>query len=298
MILNFYFYCLKEISLAAESKREEEKAKGVNPDDGTENQDIVPFEDNEEEEEEESDEEDQSFSHGFTMAGQGRGRGRGMMWPPNMPLARGGRPMPGMRGFPPVMMGPDGFPMPDMFNMGPRGFGPFGPRFSGDFAGPGGMMYQGRPHPGNFPGGGFGMMMGPGRAPFIGGGPTGRAARPGDMHPMYPQSQSQQQPSHTSNRGKRDQKATSNDRSDRYSTGSDVEGKGIDVEGSCGQDDVSQHQQKMNPHQADQIGAGNSFKNNESGSEDEAPRRSRHGEGRKKRRSSERDANAGSENQE
>ncbi|KAL8108436.1 30-kDa cleavage and polyadenylation specificity factor 30-like isoform X1 [Apium graveolens] len=293
---------LMEISLAAESKREEEKAKGVNPEDGTENQDIVPFEDNEEEEEEESDEEDQSFSRGFTMAGQGRGRGRGMMWPPNMPLARGGRPMPGMRGFPPVMMGPDGFsygpdgfPMPDMFNMGPRGFGPFGPRFSGDFAGPGGMMYQGRPYPGNFPGGGFGMMMGPGRAPFMGGGPIARAARPGDMHPMY--SQSQPQPSQTSNRGKRDQKATSNDRSDRYSTGSD-QGKGVDVEGSDGQDDVSQHQQKLNPHQEDHIGAGNSLKNNESGSEDEAPRRSRHGEGRKKRLSSERDASAASENQE
>ncbi|XP_065629589.1 30-kDa cleavage and polyadenylation specificity factor 30 [Quercus suber] len=43
---------LMAISIAAESKREEEKAKGVNPDNGGENPDIVPFEDNEEEEEE------------------------------------------------------------------------------------------------------------------------------------------------------------------------------------------------------------------------------------------------------
>lgn len=238
------------------------------------------------------------------MMGQGRGRGRGMMWAPNMPLARGGRPMPGMRGFPPIMTGPDGFPygpdgfpVPDMFNMGPRGFGPFGPRFPGDFAGPGGMMFQGRPsHPGNFLNGGFGMMMGPGRAPFMGGGPGGRALRPGlgDLHPMYPQSQPQS--SQASNRGKRDQKATSNYRSDRYSAGSD-QGKGVDVAGLGGQD-ISQHQRRMNPEQEDQIGDGNSFKNNESDSEDEAPRRSRHGEGRKKRRSSERDATAGSEDQE
>ncbi|KAK1375559.1 30-kDa cleavage and polyadenylation specificity factor 30 [Heracleum sosnowskyi] len=293
---------LMEISLAAELKREEEKAKGDDPEDGTENQDIVPFEDNEEEEEEESDEEDQSFSQGIAMAAQGRGRGRGMMWPPHMPLARGARPMPGMRGFPPVMMGPDGFPygplgpdgfpMPDLFNTGPRGFGPYGPRFSGDFAGPGGMMFQGRPfHPGNFPGGGFGMM-GPGRAPFMGGGSAGR---PGGLHPMYPPHQSQ--PSLTSNKGKRDQKATINDRSDRYSAGSD-QGKGVDMVGSGGgQDDEVQHQQNINPQQ-EQIGVGNSFKNDESASEDEAPRRSRHGEGRKKRRSSERDEATGLENQE
>ncbi|KAK0580003.1 hypothetical protein LWI29_034902 [Acer saccharum] len=60
---------LMAVSIAAETKREEEKAKGVNPDNGGENPDIVPFEDNEEEEEEESDEEDESFG----SATQGRG---------------------------------------------------------------------------------------------------------------------------------------------------------------------------------------------------------------------------------
>lgn len=37
----------------------------MNPDNGGENPDIVPFEDNEEEEEEESNEEDESFSVGL-----------------------------------------------------------------------------------------------------------------------------------------------------------------------------------------------------------------------------------------
>ncbi|KAL1829524.1 hypothetical protein ACET3Z_007936 [Daucus carota] len=294
---------LMEISVAAELKREEEKAKGVDPVDGTENQDIVPFEDNEEEEEEESDEEDQGFSQGIAMSAQGRGRGRGMMWPPHMPLARGGRPMPGVRGFPPVMMGPDGFPygplgpdgfpVPDLFNMGPRGFGPYGPRFSGDFAGPGGMMFRGRPFPpGSFPGGGFGMM-GPGRTPFMGGGSGGR---PSGVHPMYPPAQSQ--PSLTTNKGKRDQKATVNDRSDRYSAGSD-QGKGVELLNSGGgQDDEVQYQHRMNPQQEDHNGAGNSYKHDDSASEDEAPRRSRHGEGRKKRRSTERDETTASGNQE
>ncbi|KAL5774116.1 hypothetical protein ACOSP7_011673 [Xanthoceras sorbifolium] len=134
-------FILQAVSLAAETKREEEKAKGVDPDNGGENPDIVPFEDNEEEEEEESDEEDESFG----SATQGRGRGRGIMWPPQMPLARGARPMPGMRGFPPMMIGADGFsygpvtpygfPMPDLFGVAPRGFAPYGPRFSGDFTG-------------------------------------------------------------------------------------------------------------------------------------------------------------------
>jgi cleavage and polyadenylation specificity factor subunit 4 len=43
---------LMAISIAAEAKREEEKAKGVNPESRAENPDIVPFEDNEEEEDE------------------------------------------------------------------------------------------------------------------------------------------------------------------------------------------------------------------------------------------------------
>ncbi|CAI9292978.1 unnamed protein product [Lactuca saligna] len=270
---------LMAISVAAESKREEEKAKGYNPENATENPDIVPFEDNEEEEEdeeEESEEEDEGFDQGGFMAGQGgRGGGRGgrgMLWPPpHMPLGRGPRPMPGMRGFPPLMMGadgfsygPDGFPVPDLLNMGPRGFGPFGPRFSGDFQRPPfpGMMFPGRPgpHQGNFPGGGFGMMMGPGPGagpgpgrggPFMGLG--GRGGRPG-----FPQQQQQLPPSQ--NRAKRDQAA------------------GGGAAQGMGQDDEAQ------------IGGESTFKNGESESEDEAPRRSRHGEGKKKRRSSEGDA--------
>ncbi|WZZ10326.1 hypothetical protein YC2023_096247 [Brassica napus] len=50
---------LLAISIAAEAKREEEKAKGVNPESGAENPDIVPFEDNEEEEEEEDESEEE-----------------------------------------------------------------------------------------------------------------------------------------------------------------------------------------------------------------------------------------------
>ncbi|KAF5764651.1 putative transcription factor C3H family [Helianthus annuus] len=271
---------LMAISLAAESKREEEKAKGVNLENATENPDIVPFEDNEEEEEEESEEEDDSYEQGFGMAAQGgRGRGRGL-WPPHMPLGRGPRPMPGMRGFPPLMnmmgpdgfsyggVGPDGFPVPDLMNMGPRGFGPFGPRFPGDFQRPpfSNMMFHGRPGPhGNFPGGGFGMMMGPGpgRPPFMG--PGGRGGRPG-----FPQQQQQQlQTSQNTSRTKRDQAGGSGN--DRYSGGGDgVTMGGIDDE--------------------TQPGGGSTLKNGESESEDEAPRRSRHGETKKRRGGSEGDA--------
>lgn len=299
---------VQAVSVAAESKREEEKAKGVNPENGSENPDIVPFEDNEEEEEEdeESEEEDENFGQGFATGMQGRGRGRGAMWPPNMPLARGARP-PGVRGFPPVMMGadgfsyggvtPDSFAMPDLFGMGPRAFPPYGPRFSGEFAGPAsGMMFHGRPsQPGNvFPGGGFGMMMGPGRAPFMGGmggGPTGpaRGGRPVGMPTMFPPPP--QQSAQNSNRiAKRDQRAPTNDRNDRYSTGSD-QGRGLDTAGrSSGQDDETQYHHGSKAQQEDQFGAGNSFRNEESDSEDEAPRRSRHGEGKKKRRDLEGDA--------
>ncbi|CAK7324576.1 unnamed protein product [Dovyalis caffra] len=92
---------LQAISLAAEAKREEEKEKGVNPESGGENPDIVPFEDNEEEEEEESEEEEEAFGQPLGAAAQGRGRGRGIMWPPHIPMARGARPIPGMRAFPP-----------------------------------------------------------------------------------------------------------------------------------------------------------------------------------------------------
>ncbi|KAJ0017476.1 hypothetical protein Pint_11152 [Pistacia integerrima] len=291
---------LMAISVAAEAKREEEKAKGVNPENAGDNPDIVPFEDNEEEEEEESEEEDESFG----SASQGRGRGRGMMWPPHMPLARGARPMPGMRGFPPVMMGadgfsygpvaPEGFPMPDMFGVAPRAFPPYGPRFSGDFTGPTGMMFPGRPpQPGGvFPANGFGMMMGPGRAPFMGGmGPNAtnpRAGRPVGVPPMFPPPPSSSQ--NTGRSSKRDQRAPNNDRNDRYSTGSD-QGRGQEMAGpGGGLDDDTQYQQEgLKGHHEDQFGSGN-FRNDESESEDEAPRRSRHGEGKKKRRGSEGEA--------
>lgn len=303
---------LQAISIAAESKREEEKAKGVNPDNGGENPDIVPFEDNEEEEEEESDDEEESFGQVPVAPNQGRGRGRGVMWPPHMPLPRGARPMPGMQGFPPMMMGadgspygpvtPDGFPMPDLFGVGPRGFNPYGPRFSGDFMGPSsGMMFRGRPaQPGNvFPGGGFGMMMGPGRAPFMGGmGVQGtnpnRPVRPGGMPTMFPPPPPPSM-QNTNRVMKRDPRGPPNDRNERFSSGSD-QFKGHESLGQAGgHDDEAHYQQGLKPHQEDQYGAGNSFRNDDSESEDEAPRRSRHGEGKKKRRGSEGDATTGSE---
>ncbi|KAL5577371.1 hypothetical protein UlMin_019070 [Ulmus minor] len=297
---------LMAISIAAETKREEEKAKGVNPDNGGENPDIVPFEDNEEEEEEESDDEEESYGQVPGAANLGRGRGRGVMWPQHMPLARGARPMPGMQGFPPVMMGadgspygpvalaPDGFGMPDPFGVGPRGFNPYGPRFSGDFMGPASnMMFRGRSaQPGNvFPGGGYGMMMGPGRPPFMGGmgvqGNPGRGVRPGGMPPMFPPGPPPQV--QNINRGpRRDPRGLANDRNERYSAGSD-QAKGQDTGPSGGPDDETQY------HQEDQFGGGNSLKNEESESEDEAPRRSRHGEGKKKRRGSEGGTTTGSD---
>ncbi|XP_027089142.1 30-kDa cleavage and polyadenylation specificity factor 30 [Coffea arabica] len=300
---------LMAVWVAAESKREEEKAKGV-PENRSENPDIVPFEDNEEEEEEESEEEDENFGQVYGAAAQGRGRGRGMMWPPFMPLARGARPLPGMRGFPPGMMAgdgfsyggmtPDGFPIPDPFGMAPRPFGPYGPRFSGDLVGPGpGMMFPGRPsQPGNFPVGGFGMMMGPGRAPFMGGVGAGaavqpRAGRPASMPPVFPPPSSQA--SQYSNRTRRDQKAPTSDRNDRFSSGSD-QGKGQEMATSVAvTDDDLRHQQRGKAEEEDKFGGGNSFRNDESDSEDEAPRRSRHGEGKKKRRSLEGDAPNGSD---
>lgn len=227
------------------------------------------------------------------------------MWP-HMPLARGARPIPGMRGFPPMMMGadgfsygpvaPDGFGMPDLFGVAPRGFTPFGPRFSGDFTGPAsGMMFPGRPsQPGAvFPSGGFGMMMGPGRAPFVGAmGPTAanqlRGSRPGGMPfpPLHaPSTQNSNRPV------KRDQRIAGNDRNDRYSAGSE-QGRGT----AGGPDDDGQYQQEgIKGAHEDQFGAGNRFRNDESESEDEAPRRSRHGEGKKKQRGSEGDVTPGSD---
>lgn len=283
------------ISLAAESKRLEEKAKGVNPDNGKDNPDIVPFEDNEEEEdeEEESEDEDENFDQGFGPAALGRGRGRGIAWPPIMPFGHGPRPPPGMRGFPPGMMGdgfsygamtPEGFPMTDHFGMGPRPFPPYGPRFSSD------LMFHGRP-----PAGGFGMMIGPGRPPFVGGmgpGATGppRAGRAVRMHPSFipPSSQPSQYPY----RAKREQRAPVSDRNDRFSSD---QGKGQEMMGSVnGPDGV--HMQIGKSEHDNQFGAGNSLKNDGSESEDEAPRRSRHGDGKKKRRDVDEDAATGSEN--
>ncbi|KAJ8549317.1 hypothetical protein K7X08_033024 [Anisodus acutangulus] len=277
---------LMAISLAAESKREEERAKGVNPDNGNENPDIVPFEDNEEEEEEESEEEeDEGFGQAFGPAALGRGRGRGIVWPPIVPFGRGARPFPGMRGFPPGMMSdgfsygsitPDGFPMPDPFGMGGRPFGPFGPRFSGD------MMFHGRPPAA----GGFGMMMGPGRAPFMGGmgpGATGppRGGRPMGMHPSFipPPSQPSQNP-----RVKRDQRALVNERNDRFNSGPD-QGRAQEMAGSVGGPDEGVRYPQT----------GNNFTNDESESEDEAPRRSRQGDVKKKKHSMEGDATTGTE---
>ncbi|KAL0363623.1 UNVERIFIED_CONTAM: cleavage and polyadenylation specificity factor 30 [Sesamum calycinum] len=283
---------VKAVSLAAESKREEEKAKGVNRESGSENPDIVPFEDDEEEEEDESEEEDENLGQVFGAQGRGRGRGRGIMWPPHMPLARGARAFHGIRGFPPNLVagdgfsyGPmnhDGFPMPDPFGMAPRSLSPYGPRFSGDFAGPtSGMMFPVRPS------GGFGMMMGPGRPPFMGGmgvGPTpaARASRPLGIAPFYMPPPTQ--PSQNSNRAKRDQKAPNSDRNEGSAHAKDQE-----MAGSAG--DEGQYQQRGKAQQ-DHYSAGNSLRSDESESEDEAPRRSRHGEGKKQRRSLETDANA------
>ncbi|XP_057545041.1 30-kDa cleavage and polyadenylation specificity factor 30 isoform X1 [Amaranthus tricolor] len=282
---------------AAESKREEEKAKGLNVENEAGNPDIVPFEDNEEEEEEDSEEEeDDSVSQVPGLPGlalQGRGRGRGMMWPPNFPMGRGIRPMPGLRGFPPGMMGadgfsygpgPDGFPMPDPFGMAPRPFVPYGPRFPNDFANPApGMMFPGRPsQPGGvLPGGGFGMMMGPGRGPFIPGGMGmgGRGGRPMGMPPMFPPPPG---PPQGANRGPKRDMRGSNDWGETFGTGPE-QGKQQDMGG--GRSDEPQGQQGVEKYVS-------TNKNDESESEDEAPRRSRHGEGKKKRRSLDGDVDA------
>ncbi|KAJ6314559.1 hypothetical protein OIU78_018104 [Salix suchowensis] len=288
-----------------QNEKRKKKRESI-PDSGGENPDIVPFEDNEEEEEEESEEEEEeAFAQPLGPAAQGRGRGRGMMWPSHNPMARGARPIPGIRGFPPMMMGadgfsygavaPDGFGMPDLFGVASRGFPPYGPRFSSDFTGaPSGMMFPGRPsQPGAvFPAGGYGMMMGPGRAPFIGGmGPTAsnllRGPRPGGMFAPFPAPSSQ----NNSRPVKRDQRAAANDRNDRHGVESDV------ARGAAGESNEERKylQETSKASHEDQFGAVNSIRNDESESEDEAPRRSRHGEGKKKRRGSGDDATPGSD---
>ncbi|KAF5197185.1 30-kDa cleavage and polyadenylation specificity factor [Thalictrum thalictroides] len=274
---------LMAISVAAESKRKEEKAMGVNSNDGAENPDIVPFEDNEDEEEEESEEEDESFGQALG-AGQGRGRGRGGMWPPQMPPGYGGRPIPGVRGFPPVMMGADGFsygsvppdrlPVPDFF---PRPFAPYGPRFSGDFTGMGQNSAMGFAHgrptqPGPFfPPNGLGMM-GPGRAPFMGGmgmvgaGPF-RANRPAMMPQFCPPGPP---PPQDTNWVKKDQRRPTNERN----TAGSEQAKGQEAASPDGAaDDDARYQSGLKSQNKDLFGSGN--RSGESESEDEAPRRSR-----------------------
>ncbi|PIA41713.1 hypothetical protein AQUCO_02200263v1 [Aquilegia coerulea] len=271
---------LMAISVAAESKRKEEKALGVNSNDGAENPDIVPFEDNEDEEEEESEEEDESFGQALGP-GQGRGRGRGGMWPPHMPQGYGGRPIPGVRGFPPVMMGADGFsygpdrlPVPDFF---PRPFAPYGPRFSGDFTGMGQNSAMGFTHgrpsqPGPFfPPNGLGMM-GPGRPPFMGGmgmvgaGPF-RANRPAMMPQFCPPGP---QPPQDTNWVKKDQRRPTNERN----TSGPEQAKGQETASPDGAaDDEARYQAGLKSQNKDLFGSGN--RSGESESEDEAPRRSR-----------------------
>ncbi|KAH7654360.1 cleavage and polyadenylation specificity factor subunit 4 protein [Dioscorea alata] len=257
---------LMAMFVAAEAKREEEKAKGVTADAAADNQDIVLYEDNEEEEEEESEEEDESFN----QAVQGRGRGRGMPWQPPMPMIRGGRPM--LSGFPPAMMGadgfgfgpvaPDGFATPDLFGMPPRVFGPFG--------GPAGMGFPARPaQPGAmFPMGSLGMMMGAGRTPFMGGMNMARANRPIGVAPfLHPP------PPPLNNRiVKKDQKRLVGDQGS----------KGQDSSGGAGGEDDDRFQSSLKSQHEGKY----SVDNEESESEDEAPRRSRHGEGKRKRRGS------------
>lgn len=298
---------------AAESKREEEKAKGVNPEEAGENPDIVPFEDNEEddeeEEEEESEEEDENYSQNLNAA-QGRGRGRGAMWPPLLPMGRGARPMPAVRGFPPVMMGaegygygaigPDGFPMPDLFGVGPRGFGPFGPmapRFPNDFSamsqgfssmnGTGPGMFHGRAsQPGTvFAAAGLGMMMGAGRGPgpFMGG--MGMAAargnRPiGGMPPFRPPLPPGPPPQGNSRMAKKDQRSLAQE---RYPPASD-QSKGSEGDGP-NEDEMKLAQPPRGAQEDSFVGHSN-YRQDESESEDEAPRRYRHGEGKKRRRDS------------
>ncbi|PKA62170.1 Zinc finger CCCH domain-containing protein 45 [Apostasia shenzhenica] len=278
---------LMQMLIAAELKREEEKAKGAsNTDEAAENPDIVLFDDNEEEEEEESEEEEEA-----AISAQGRGRGRGMFWPPPMPLGRGGRPVLGMRGFPPVMMGvdgfgygavgPDGFTGPDFFSVPPRVFPPYGaPRFSGDFSGAGpmsGLVFPGRaPQPGIFPMGGLGMMMASGRG-FMGGMSMGGVSRPNRpmgippfIHPPAPPLPNNRAP-------KRDQRRTS----ERYEPGFDQGSRGQEM---AGRNEETGYQQGSRPPNQDRYVAGNRYRNDDSESDDEAaPRRSRHGDSKKRR---------------
>ncbi|KAL0912125.1 hypothetical protein M5K25_018076 [Dendrobium thyrsiflorum] len=278
---------LMDMLIAAESKREEEKAKGAsNTDDASENPDIVLFDDIEEEEEDESDEEDDS-----TVSAQGRGRGRGTLWQPPMQLTHGGRPVLGVRGFPPMMMGvdgfgygavgPEGFAAPDLFGGPLRVFPPYGgPRFSGDFSPMPGLVFPGRPpQPGLFPMGGLGMMVGSGRA-FMGAMPmagVGRPNRPIDIPPFFHSTP----PLPNNWATKKEQRRPV---SERYESGLDQGNRGQEA---AGQDDEMVYQRKSRDPNEDRFGARNRYMNDESENGDEAaPRRSRHGETSKKRHGS------------
>uniref|UniRef100_A0A7N0RE21 Uncharacterized protein n=1 Tax=Kalanchoe fedtschenkoi TaxID=63787 RepID=A0A7N0RE21_KALFE len=186
---------LMAISVTAESKREEEKSKGVSPANSSQKPDIVTFEDSEEEEEkeEESEEEDEGL------------RGRGAMWPPQ--IACGARPF----------MGMSGFGAGDPFGMVSRGYLSYGPRFSGHFCSPAlDMMFQGSPQPG--------MMMGPGRGPFMDQGRPGRNRVGGSPPP----------PSQNTNwTNKKEQRGRGGDRNERFSYGTDPS-KGLETDHSSG----------------------------------------------------------------
>ncbi|XP_057819474.1 30-kDa cleavage and polyadenylation specificity factor 30 isoform X2 [Cryptomeria japonica] len=304
---------VKAIACAVESKREEEKAQGVNAIPRNEDPNIVPFEDNDDDQDDDESDEEESSSHSLG-ASQGRGRGRGMMWPPHGPMARAGRGLVGSNpmGFYPVMigdgygfdrfgMGPsEGFAMPEMFNAsaGPsQGFPPYshaGPRFGGSEYGAGsnpGMIFHGRaPQPnGIFPHGGArmmapgpnGMMGGAGRLHFMGGsGVVGNSNRPSGMPFRPPQSGN-------SGRGRRDHRRRRNEHNtstDRLQLGMDqrVTGKSQQTRptGEASETEPSRHQQ----HNGFRINSYAVTNDDDSESEDEAPRRSRHGESKKKRR--------------
>ncbi|CAN6454746.1 unnamed protein product [Victoria cruziana] len=309
---------LMAIAVAAETKREEEKTKGVNTVDAIENPDIVPFEENEEEDEEESDEEEESSGLSLgVMQARGRGRG-GPVWPPSL-LSRGGRSMPGMNpmGYHPFMMGPDafgygtvptdGFPMSDVFGVAPRPFGPYGaPRFPGDFSGLGqssgmsfpmeaggptsGIIFHGRPPQAGaiFQPNGVGMMMGAARGSFMGGlGVPPRVGRPIRLPFRAPHPPSV--PHGSNGQGKREQRRSVTDKtsgSDRFPPGQE-QSRAPDTSGPV--DGIEPEPRYVPPSKGqlhDNFVVSSNFRHDESESEDEAPRRSRHGEGKKKRRDS------------
>ncbi|KAJ6416889.1 hypothetical protein OIU84_002721 [Salix udensis] len=118
------------------------------------------------------------------------------------------------------------------------------------------------------------MMMGAGCPPFMGGmGPTVsnplRGPRPGGMLAplLAPSSQN------NNFSFKRGQRAATNDRNDRHNVESDL------VKDAAGEsnDETRYLQETVNAYHGDQFGAVNSNRNDESESEDEAPRWSRHG---------------------